>query len=284
MSDSPTAAPSTAAHTPRVLSLESRRNEEMATLLRKQGSEPTVAASMQEVPLESCLEVQAFGQRLMAGEIDAAVFLTGVGAEALLARLELTWPRDDVLAALDRCRIYLRGPKPAAVLKRWGTHVDVRAPEPNTWEDLVRAIDDAGEALAGRTVAVQEYGTANLPLHEALRTRGAEVVSVPVYRWQMPDDTGPLSAAIDALIAGRFDLWMVTSAQQVRHLYQLAERQGRLGELEAAARRTPVASIGPTATETLREFGLQPVLEPAHPKMGPLAREAVAWVREANAK
>jgi uroporphyrinogen-III synthase len=35
-----------------------------------------------------------------------------------------------------------------------------------------------------------------------------------------------------------------------------------------------VASIGPTTTERLREFGIEPDLEPSHPKMGFLVSEA----------
>ncbi len=34
-----------------------------------------------------------------------------------------------------------------------------------------------------------------------------------------------------------------------------------------------IASIGPTTTETLEEFGLQPDITPTHPKMGFLVKE-----------
>jgi uroporphyrinogen-III synthase len=34
-----------------------------------------------------------------------------------------------------------------------------------------------------------------------------------------------------------------------------------------------IASIGPTTTETLEEFGLQPDTTPTHPKMGFLVKE-----------
>ena len=267
----------------RILSLESRRASEIETLLRKFGAEPTVAPSMQEVPLEASPEVDRFGRALFDGEVDAIVFLTGVGAEALLARLELAYDRDEILSRLDRLKVFLRGPKPAAVLKRWGTHVDVRAPEPNTWNDLVEAIDAAGIPLDGLTVAVQEYGTANLDLHEALRTRGADVISVPVYRWQMPDDRGPLQQAARDLCDDRFDMLMVTSAQQLRHLIEAADGLGLRERLMIALARTPIASIGPTATLAMADYELTPAVEPAHPKMGPLAREAVAWLDRQSA-
>ena len=268
---------------PRVLSLESRRSEEIATLLTKFGADAVVAPSMQEVPLDDCPEVDAFGRALFAGEIDAIVFLTGVGAEALLARLEPRHGRDESLRRLDALQVFIRGPKPAAVLKRWNVHVDVRAPEPNTWEDLVAAIDAAGISLDGQTVAVQEYGTANLDLHEALRTRGADVRSVAVYRWQLPDDTGPLEAAVDDIVRRRVDLLLLTSAQQFRHLLKIAERSGQADPLLRTLRDpqgVPIGSIGPTTTLMLADYDLTPALEPEHPKMGPLARAAVQWLRD----
>ena len=42
-----------------------------------------------------------------------------------------------------------------------------------------------------------------------------------------------------------------------------------------AANRCVVASIGPTATETLRDGGLPVDLQPTHPRMGPLVRESL---------
>ena len=41
-----------------------------------------------------------------------------------------------------------------------------------------------------------------------------------------------------------------------------------------------VASIGPTTSEEMREQGIAPDLEPSHPKMGFLVREAAERARE----
>jgi uroporphyrinogen-III synthase len=35
-----------------------------------------------------------------------------------------------------------------------------------------------------------------------------------------------------------------------------------------------IASIGPTTSQTLREYGFEPGLEPSHPKLGILIKEA----------
>ena len=262
---------------PRVLSLESRRGSEMETLIRKFGGEPTVAASMREIPLSKNSEAAAVGDELLGGRMDVCVFLTGVGATAWLSVLEPRHGREAVLAALRQTVICVRGPKPAAVMKNWDVPVRHRAPSPNTWQDLVDTLDREDCNLAGRRVAVQEYGTANTDLHEALRQRGASVVSVPVYRWAMPEDCGPLRAAVRGVADRAFDALLITSAQQIRHAAAVADDLGVRPQFDAGVAALRLASIGPTATQCLtEEYGYRVDIEPTNPKMGPLVREALA--------
>src|SRR3954471_8202444 len=93
----------------RVLSLESRRAEEMATLIRKQGGEPFVAPSMREVPLEENAEAVDFGARLLGGEFDSVILLTGVGTRLLWKALLARYPEEDLKSALRRVTVVVRG-------------------------------------------------------------------------------------------------------------------------------------------------------------------------------
>ena len=261
----------------RVCSFESRKGAEMQVLVERQGGVATVAPSMREVPLGDNPEAFAFAERLFDGTIDVVILLTGVGARALAEVVESKHAHDEFLAALQKCTIIVRGPKPAAVLREWKVQIDHQVPEPNTWRDLV-ALLDARVPVAMKRVAVQEYGEPNPELYEALEQRQAEVIRVPVYRWALPEDTGPLAAAVQGTIGAEFDVLMFTSAQQLRNVLAVAETAGVRDEWLRAARRCVIASIGPTASETLREADLPPNIEPEHPKMGHLvqavAREA----------
>ena len=259
----------------RVLSLESRRAEEMRTLILKHGGNPTIAPSMREISLDENPEAFSFGEDLILGRIQIVVFLTGVGAKALMEVLCTRWTCNELLAALGRCVVVVRGPKPTAVLKEWGLRIDLRAPEPNTWRELLATLE-AGVPLKGQRIAIQEYGKPAPELYEALSNHGATVTRVPIYRWELPEDLFPLRHAIQQTIAGEFDVIMFTSAQQFHHVLQVAEETGQAQSWLDAAKRCLVASIGPTATETLEEGGLPVDLQPSHPKMGPLVREAIA--------
>jgi uroporphyrinogen-III synthase len=249
----------------RVLALESRRAAEMAELIRRQGGEPFVAPSMREIPLEADEATAQFASRLFAGEFDMMVLLTGVGTRQLH---RLLGPR--FVEALRSLTVVARGPKPVAALREMGITPAVVAPEPNTWRELLQAI----EGRTAKQIAVQEYGRSNPELLAGLRERGAEVTSVRVYQWDLPEDPAPLYEAARRLAAGEFDVALFTTAIQVSHLARVAREQGIEDAAFAALRRCFVGSIGPTTTEALEEFGIQPAFEPSHPKMGVLVLEA----------
>ncbi len=263
----------------RVCSFESRRRTEMESLLQRCGAIPTVAPSMQEIPLEQNEIALRFAERLLRGEIGVVIFLTGVGARALMDAVTIRHERSEILAALERCTIVVRGPKPVAVLREWGARIDHRAPEPNTWRDLLSTLDVEAVPLVDRTVAVQEYGRPNTELYAELSRRGADVFPVPVYRWALPDDVAPLEEAVRRTVQGEFDVLMFTSAYQLINVLEIAARLELRDDWLQAANRCVIASIGPTASETLREEGLPPDLEPSHPKMGHLVVETCEVAR-----
>ena len=260
----------------RVLSLESRRGPEMAKLIANHGGEAIVAPSMREVPLESNTEALAFGWKLLSGGFDMVIFLTGVGTRALARVMERIGPLDQFLEGLSKIAIVARGPKPVTVLKEWNVPIAIVAPEPNTWHELLHALDEnsARFPLKGRQIAVQEYGVRNKELVAGLAARGAHVTSVPVYEWALPEDTGPLRSAVAAIAGNKIDVILFTTATQADHLLLIAADMNEEEAVRSALVRMVVASIGPTTSERLREHGIAPDMEPTHPKMGYLVSEA----------
>jgi len=260
----------------RVLSLESRRAPEMARLIANYGGVATVAPSMREIPLESNTEAQEFARTLDAGGFDMVIFLTGVGARALTRVAETVYPRDRFVAALRRVPLVARGPKPVAALKEMDVLVTLAVPEPNTWRELLQALDQKADSLPlhGKRVAVQEYGASNAELLAGLAQRGALVTRVPVYEWALPDDTGPLRAAVSAIAGGEVDVSLFTTSVQVIHLLKIAAEMKQEEAVRFAFGRILVGSIGPVTSEELRTHGIPPDFEPSHPKMGFLVNEA----------
>ncbi len=256
----------------RVLSLESRRAVEIEALIRKQEGLPFVAPSLREAPVEANEEAFDFAGRLFAGEFDMMVLLTGVGTRYLHQLLSTRYPAERFPAALREITVVARGPKPAAVLRELQVPVTVMVPEPNTWRELVAATEDRPE----RRIAIQEYGRSNPALVAAFRDRGADVTTVRVYQWLLPQDQEPLREAVRRLANREVDVALFTTAVQVHHLFQVAESMSLAGKVREGLCHAAIASIGPTCTEALGEYGLRPDLEPSHPKMGFLVQETSA--------
>jgi len=252
----------------RVAAFESRMAEQMIQLIERHGGRPLVAPSMREVPLEENSDVLRFGERLLAGEFDMVILLTGVGTRFMLKVLDTRWPRVQILAALGKTITVVRGPKPLAVLRENNLQPTLAVPEPNTWRDLIKALDDLGRSLTGTSVAVQEYGVPNVELLKAIEARGASVTRVLVYQWRLPEDTGPLTDAVRAILRGEVDVVLFTNAVQVDHVMQMTERVGGADRLRQVLERVVVSAVGPIVAERLRSYELPVDFEPSHPKMG----------------
>jgi uroporphyrinogen-III synthase len=263
----------------RVVSFESRRAELVESLIRQHGGECFNAPSVRERPIETDEDCLRFLEAVIRGDYEAVVFTTGVGAQYIIDAAAAAGRREPFLQALRRTRTVCRGPKPAAVLRPLGVPVALSVPEPNTWRETADAMKD----LPVKTVAVQEYGVPNPELIALLRVRRMKVTAVPVYRWDLPEDTTALEEAARRIAADEFDIALFLSSVQLTHLLQIAARHGLRDKLLRMLReRLVIASIGPVMTDALVREGLSPDFTPKHPKLAicirQLAHEAPSLV------
>ena len=86
----------------RVLSLETRRAREVEKLIRTYNGDPLVVPSMREVALASNSVCLDFGNRLLAGEFDILVFMTGVGVSKMMEILSGSFDRARILEELRK--------------------------------------------------------------------------------------------------------------------------------------------------------------------------------------
>lgn len=266
----------------RVLTLESRHAEAMKKLIENEGGVAVSAPSMREVAVKDNPAAAAFAEELLTGRFDAVVFLTGVGTRTLFEAVETVYPRHTLTEALAKVAVVARGPKPASVLREYGVPVTLAVPEPNTWRDILIAMKGNPQlaALAGKRIAVQEYGASNPELLEAPEAGGATVSRVPVYQWALPEDTEPLRRAIAEIAAGKIDVLLATSATQITHLMQVAAESGSEEAVRRGLRMAVVASVGPICSEALQRHGIAVDMEPSHPKMGQLVHDTAARAAE----
>ena len=72
----------------------------------------------------------------------------------------------------------------------------------------------------------------------------------------------------------------IRDSVQIEHFLEFAEQRNQKEAAVKALRRIFIGSIGPTCSESLRECGITPAMEPSHPKMGLLVREAAQAITQ----
>jgi uroporphyrinogen-III synthase len=255
----------------RVLSLESRRAAEIDLLIRKQDGEPFVAPSLKEKGLDDHTDALRLLEGLEQGHFELLILMTGVGLAFWRDVIITHGLGERITEALRRAKLLARGPKPVAVLRSMGLTPDVTVPEPNTWREILEIVGSRSE----RRLAILEYGRPNTQLLDALRKIGSHVDTFALYRWELPDDLGPLREAVRRLASREFDVVLFTSSIQIEHLMAVAAQEDAEQEVRRSlVDNAAIASIGPIMNASLEEQGIKADIMPSSPKMGLLVKAA----------
>jgi len=258
-----------------IVSFETRQSVRMDALIRSFGGQPLCVPTLQEIPLENNPEILAFGKRLIQGEADVLILMTGVGVRWLFEKLFQHFDRAEVLHSLSRITTVARGPKTVFAMRELGLTPTMTVAEPGTWHEILEVLDSSskGLSLEGKVVAIQEEAGGQEGLPEGLKKRGARVIEVPVYRWALPLDTQPLKQAIAKIIAGEAGAVFFTNSAQIHNVLRAAAELGLEDELHRALRAGVVASIGPSCSEKLKASGIRVDFEPESPRMESMVEE-----------
>jgi uroporphyrinogen-III synthase len=245
-----------------------RRRDEMATLLTRRGARVVTASAISIVPLADDDALHASTMACIGLAPDLVVATTGFGFRGWLEAAEGWGLGDRLRSVLGGARIIARGPKPCGAIRAAGLTEDWAAETESTDEILSRLLADG---VAGQRIVVQEHGEPQTEFVAALRSAGAAVVEVPVYRWVLPPDVSPVRRLVEQVVAGQIDAVTFTSAPAVKAFLQVA------GELSAdlLARfgdgGTLAACVGPVTAGPLTERGV-PVVMPSRFRLGALIK------------
>ena len=243
--------------------------DEMASLIRRHGGVPHGAPVLQEHYLKDSPEVQQAITDVCEGRVDTAIFLTGVGANAMMGIADSMGRLSEFEDALRDITVVARSPKPGRILRRHKIPIAIMPPEPYTSSDLTAAM--SGLDLGGKRVIFQRYGGPDSELPTYLREQKANYQELTLYDWGLPDDTVPVLDLINRMERGEVDALAFTSRPQVPNLLDIAAQAGREESLRnSLAGPVAVASVGPVCTRKLEECGIGVDVEPDHPHMGNL--------------
>ena len=250
----------------------SRRRDELGALLEQWGARVVYAPALRLVPIADNAELRRATEDCLSAPLDVVIATTGFGFRGWLEAAEGWGIGDALLGRLQAATVIARGPKARGAVRTSGL-TDSAAFSAESTEDIVGLL--RGRSMVGQRVAVQLYGEPAPELIGELRSAGAEVIEIPVYRWALPEDISSISRLIDAIVARSVDAVAFTSAPAVTHVLQVAQDSGQLEQMLAALRRDVlVVCVGPVAAAPFDRLGV-PTARPARARLGALAREIV---------
>jgi uroporphyrinogen-III synthase len=250
-----------------------RRAEEQVALLTRRGATVIEGPTVRTLPLVDDQALWSAIDAVISDPPDVVVLLTGIGTRAMVGAAEGMGVDGELLATLARALVIARGPKAAGAAATAGIDVGWQTPGERSVEIVERL---SAQARRGARIAVQRDGNSRALLAETLQSLGADVVDIPVYRWELPDDTRGAQRLIDAVLAGDVDAITFTSSPAVKHLLDIAQSDGHRDALLAAfaAGIVPVC-VGPVCVETAERAGIGQAVVPNRARLGSMVQALV---------
>ncbi|MGK4585039.1 uroporphyrinogen-III synthase [Kitasatospora sp. HPMI-4] len=246
-----------------------RRREELVALLERRGARVVEAPTMRIVPLGDDRALRRATEQCLSGPLDYVVATTGVGWRGWMSAAD-GWGHGLRLAEACRQAVVLtRGPKATGAVRAGGLG-ETFSPPSEVCEDLLGWL--LARDLRGRRIAVQEHGAPLDGFTAALRERGAEVISVPVYRWGPPEDPAAVRRLLEQIVRHEVHALTFTSAPAIDAFLAAARSLGLREEVLARLRDDvlPVC-VGPTCARPLEALAV-PVLCPERGRLGAMVR------------
>jgi uroporphyrinogen-III synthase len=254
-----------------------RRWEEQAELLERRGARVVHGACIRTLPLGAEGGLRDATQAAVQRPPDVVVLTTGIGTRGWFAAAESMGLGEQLLAALTPATLLTRGPKAAGAALTAGLDVAWKAPGATNAE-LLDHLAELARSGGSRRVVVQLDGNPTAAFAESVRAQGHDVVAVPVYRWELPDDLAPARRLVEQCCDGTLDAVTFTAAHTVSNLFAIADRVG-LGEPLRAAfvqREVTAVCVGPVCAGQAVDEGIpaERLVVPDHARLGAMVRAA----------
>ncbi|MCV7402551.1 uroporphyrinogen-III synthase [Mycobacterium fragae] len=258
----------------RVAVTSARRADELCALLRRQGATVASAAAITMVALPDDDELHRHTEALVADPPDILIATTGIGFHGWIAAADGWGLANSLTAALFDARIVSRGPKATGALRAAGLREEW-SPDSESLREVLRYLLECG--VAGCRIAVQLHGATKDwdPFPEfldELRSAGADVVPIRVYRWLPARAGGEFDQLITQIAQRQFDAVSFTSAPAAAATLMRARDLGIFDQLlDALSTDVHAMCVGPVTAQPLAREGV-PTSSPSRMRLGALAR------------
>lgn len=258
-----------------------RRADEQIKLLASRGAQCLHGPVIKTHPYGSEEDMRVATQELVDHPPDIVVATTGVGVRSWLEAAEAIRLAEDLREVLAGTTLYARGPKATGALVTAGFDVAWTTPKAQ-YTEIVAEL--AALDVVGKRVAVQLDGAGANDLCNRVEALGATVVRVPVYRWSLPDDTGPAERLIRAAIEGRLDAITFTAKPAIENLLEIAGLVGLADQLiTALSTDVAVFCVGPVCAGGFADTPTVRPLIPDRHRLGSMVQQITHYFESRSA-
>lgn len=260
-----------------------RRAEEQIAMLERRGATVIHGPAIRTHPVTVDGPFAEAIEDLIARPPEVTVLSTGIGVRGVVEAAEVLGRAEALVEALGRSQVFARGPKAHGAAVTVGLPVEWSTPTGMSGEILAEL---GRRGLTGTRIGLQLDGARSQPLADALADLGADLVPIPVYRWSLPDDTGPVLRLAQAVADRRVDAVTFTARPQIESLCEITETDGLLdGVRRAFAQGVVVVCVGPVCARAAIDAGFPDPVVPVRPRLGSmvvsvaeaLARQAITF-------
>ncbi|SOD70987.1 uroporphyrinogen-III synthase [Jatrophihabitans sp. GAS493] len=249
----------------------SRRRREFGAALERQGAAVVYAPAVRIIPLSDDALLREATLHCLARGVDIVVATTGIGLRGWIEAAEGWGIGEQLLDTIGRAELIARGPKVRGAVRVAGL-TEAWAPES---ESTIEVLSHLGQrSLHGKKIAVQLHGEPLAWFLDALRSQGAEVIEVPVYRSVLPEDRAPLTRLIGTIAARGVDAVAFTSAAATANLLKVAQTMQFSEVITALSTDVLAACVGPVTAAPLTAHGIT-VAQPERFRLGALVKTIV---------
>lgn len=227
------------------------------------------APAVRIVPLADDTRLHETSQQLLARGVDIVVATTGIGFRGWMEAAEIWGQAEQLLSTLGAAELIARGPKVKGAIRAAGL-TEQWAPDSESTAEVLEHL--RSRDLRRKRIAVQLHGEPLGWFLEALRAAGAEVIDVPVYRSELPDDTARLKRLIRAIADLSVDCVAFTSAAASTNFLRIASAGAETEIRRAMTQHVLAACVGPVTAAPLISMGI-PVIHPDRFRLGALVKE-----------
>ncbi|RHW38361.1 uroporphyrinogen-III synthase [Lysinibacillus yapensis] len=244
--------------------LGTRKIDEQTNIIKQLGGSALHRPSQGTVFFDSSV-IGEDVQYIIEGNFQWIIFTTGIGIEKLFeAAIEMD-REAELLEALRNMNIAIRGYKSANSLKKRGL-VPIVRDDDGSIAGLIRSFDAFD--LKDKTVAVQLYGEPAVELIDWLNDQGANYRKIIPYE-HIPPKEETLAQLMNEILSSEVDAVGFTSVQQVRYVFEYAEKiDVKPALIEAFENHVVALPVGKVTGKALHDRGVNRMVIPQDERIG----------------